>query len=126
MCQKTPLNTTVKRRTIKEPPDVSWNRIPQTCKEATKHILGLKEPNTRASRSRTVLELSTKQKKLCGNRESNKNKDLRMQLKREDNQTFKAMQKQLKTEKDKMLDLELIEMNKIKTTLANTIEPLEW
>ena len=112
---KTELNIRlIEGRKDTEHPDASWKRISQTCKETAKEILGLKEPNKRQSSSKMVLELSAKQKKLRDDGESTRNKDHRIQIKRERNKTFKALQKQLRIEKDNKLDLELKDIERYK------------
>ena len=109
------LNTRLlENRKEDEHPNASWKRISETCKEAVKDVIGLKEPNKGHSSSVIVRELSAKQKKLRADAESSKDKRHRIELKRERNNTLKQLKKELKSENDKMLDLKLQDIERYK------------
>ena len=109
------LNTRIlENRKEDEHPNASWKRISETCKEAAKDVIGLKEPNKGHSSSLIVRELSAKQKKLRADADSSKDERHRIELKRERNNTLKQLEKELKSEKDKMLDLKLQDIEKYK------------
>ena len=104
----------VKERGNNEHPNDSWNKISKICKETAKETIGIKEPNKTQSSSHIIDQLSKKQRKLKSDAESCRNKKQIIKLKRERNQTIKHLQKELRSENDTALDLELKDIEKYK------------
>ena len=77
-------------------PNEAWKTTSEICKEIAEGVLGTKKANQKPSISKEVQELSSKQKKLRDEAESNQNKQQRQQLKKERNKVLKQKVKNSK------------------------------
>ena len=80
-------------------PNDAWKETSDICKGTVKRVLGTKEAYQKPSTSKEVQKLSSKQKNLRDEAESNQDKPRRQQLKKERNKVLNRLKSQLKLEK---------------------------
>ena len=111
----------IRRRALQIPPEQHHSnktqheictRVATTCHDTANNVLRVKQKSKHGITSEKIMDLSIAQEKVRDKAKSFKDKTKILKLKKRRNKNIKELKQEIKAENDKMLDIELEEIQK--------------